>query len=645
MMEISIIIVNWNTRDYLKKALVSIYAECKKSDFEIIVVDNNSADCSVEMLGKDYPEVKVIANPCNNGFGKAVNQGIKSSSSKYVVVLNSDIEVKDDFLSSFIEFAESNKDAGVLAPKLLNTDGSLQVSFNMFYPGIVGFFLSRLFFFSYFSLKFKSCNLARRLFYSPWKPKRVAWAGGSCLFIRREALEKSGNFDEGYFMYGEEIDLCRRINQNGYKIYYIPTINVIHHQFKSSENNFDRVFMEMYKSDIHYFRKYSGNLILELVKLGMLFHLTIKKTLIRLFATGDRRIHLADKTISCLELKDPLRKLYLFCRFPLVFLVSIFNFNRRKQKKVKNIVLFRLDRIGDFVLSLPVLDSLKLEYPEAKITLVVRPYLKGLTGMIRSIDNVCYYESFTKTIRELRKEQYDIAIDLIVDWKIKTALLTFFSGATVRAGFKWGFRELLFTHSVDHVIGGSMTAKSLELLKVLNISPKVTIPKINTVPLKKELVTVHPGAFHKSRTWEKKKFAELAGKIANNLGEKVIIIGGEGDRTDVEEISRIAGSNVTSDINDLKGLVEVLLKSKVLICNNSGPLHLASALGVPTVSTLGPADHETWFPIGEKNVVISKDLECSGCSLAECGIHKCMELITVEEMFEAVESIIRTAKK
>ncbi|MFH1073948.1 MAG: glycosyltransferase family 9 protein [Candidatus Firestonebacteria bacterium] len=351
---------------------------------------------------------------------------------------------------------------------------------------------------------------------------------------------------------------------------------------------------------------------------------------------------MANETISYSGVKDLLRKLYFYLRFPFILLVSIFDFKRKKQESVKNIVLFRLDRLGDFVVSLPLIDSLKSEYPDAKITLVVRPYLKELAEIISSIDNVYLYGSFVKAVKELRKEKFDLAFDLLNDSKLKPAMLTFFTGAPVRVGFKWGFRELLFTLSAEGSVGGTMVKRTLELLKTLKISPKVTIPVINRKPAKKEFVAIHPGGYYPSQRWGTEKFAKLSIKIADELKAKVIIVGGPGDRKIVEEITKIAdNSSVASRVTGLNELVTILSRSKVLVCNNSGPLHLASALSVPTVSTMGPTDPVIWTPVGEKNIIIRKDIECSPCSLAECGIHKCLGLITVEEMFAEVRKVLQ----
>ena len=643
MKKVSAIIVNYNTREYLRRCISSIIDKSNKEDIEIFVVDNNSSDGSQKMIKTEFSYIHLIENKENIGYGRAINRVIKLTTTKYLIILNSDIEFKNDVINEFLNFAKSNEKIGIIGPKLLNSDGTVQVSYNKGYLNMCSLFLDRVLFYNFFKLKIRKNKLFLNLFHSSNKVRKVGWVGGSCLFINKEVLDKVGYFDEEYFMYGEEMELCKRIRNNGYLIYYLPKAEVIHHGFKSSASNFDKVFIEMYKSDIYYFQKYYSKTMVSIAKVIMLIGLLIKINLLKIFKPDDKQIDLSIKTISVLKLKEPILKIYFLFRLPFIFLINLFFKPRRKLKSIKKIIIFRLDRIGDFVLSLPVIDNLKLQYPDASISIVVRPYLKDLAFLIKNIDKVIVYNGKISTINRIRKERYDIAIDLLYDYKLKPAILTFLTKAPIRVGFSWGFRELFFTHAVKKInqINKNIVDLNLELLKLLNVPIRVTTPKINIERKVSDnkFVAIHPGGYYKSQRWDVTRFSLLAKRILEELKEKVIVIGSGEEKGLVDYIvSNVNNENIKRVLpKDIKELVELLSNSKLLICNNSGPLHLANALGIPTISTMGPTDPVLWWPKGDNNIVIRKDVECSPCSLGECKNHKCMDLITVDEMFNAVK--------
>lgn len=646
MKKISIIIVNWNTKEYLRKCIYSIIDKCNKDDIKIFIVDNNSSDGSQKMIKTEFGYINLIENKENIGYGKAINQAIKLATTKYLIVLNSDVEFKNDVINELLNFAKSNDKIGVIGPKLLNPDGTVQVSYNKYYLNIFKLFLDRVLYFNFLKLKLRESKLFLRLFHSNNKIKKVSWVGGSCLFINKEILDKIGYFDENYFMYGEEMELCKRVKDNKYLIYYLPKAEVIHYGFKSSFNNFDKVFIEMYKSDIYFFKKYYSPFILNLAKIVILLGLIIKLILLKLFAPDNKEIDLCIKTISVLKLKEVILKIYFLFRAPFIFLVNLFFKPHKKLKSIKKIVIFRLDRIGDFVLSLPVIDNLRLKYPDADISIVVRPYLKELASLIKSISNLIVYDGKISTLEKIRKEKFDIAIDMLYDYKLKSTILTFLTKAPIRVGFSWGFRELFFTHAVKKInqINKNMIELNLELLKLLDVPIKVTTPKINIerkVSIHK-FIAIHPGGYYNSQRWNIDRFILLTKRILEELNEKVMIIASLDEKGLVDYIiSKVDNENVKGVLTkNIKELIELLSNSKLLICNNSGPLHLSNALGIPTISTMGPTDPVLWWTKGDNNIVIRKDVECSPCSLGECKNHKCMDLITINEMFEKTKDRI-----
>lgn len=221
MLNLSIIIVSFNTKEILKKCLQSLGKNGLKEQ-EIIVVDNDSTDGSQEMVKKEFLEVKLISNGENVGFAKANNQGIKKATGKYILLLNSDTEVKKGSIDKLYVFAEGHEEAGAIVPRLLNPDGSLQPSvFRL--PTL--WLAIKQYWFGKNGLLDKSLP-AIGLQKSPVVVESAVMAA---FLITPQALKKAGLLNEKYFMYFEDLDYCRRINKSGLKIYYLPEAEIIHH--------------------------------------------------------------------------------------------------------------------------------------------------------------------------------------------------------------------------------------------------------------------------------------------------------------------------------------------------------------------------------------------------------------------------------
>ena len=217
-MEVSVIIVSYNTKKLTLATIASLYEEGSGVDFEVIVIDNNSQDGSVEAL-KKLSKIELILNKTNTGFAFANNQGIKIAKGKYIFLLNSDTIVKKDALGKLVGFVKEYKDVGVVAPKLLNVDGTVQPSVLRF-PTIVN--AIRQYWFNQKGLFEK---------YAPEsdKPIGVESVVGAAFLITPEALKRVGKLDEKYFFYFEDIDYCRRVKRVGLKVYYLPGAEIIHY--------------------------------------------------------------------------------------------------------------------------------------------------------------------------------------------------------------------------------------------------------------------------------------------------------------------------------------------------------------------------------------------------------------------------------
>ena len=221
MLDLSVIIVNLNTRKLTLDCIKSALAEGPETKKEIIVVDNGSTDGSVEALEALARQklITFIKNKENLGFAKANNQGIRIAKSKYLLLLNSDTIVKRGALAKLVEFAESTPDAGIVGSKLLNIDGSLQSScfhFPTIANAVKEYFLGQKGYFKKFAPKGK-------------KPTPVDALVGAAFLITPAAFKRAGLLDERYFAYFEDIDYCRKAWQTGLKVYYLPSSEIIHY--------------------------------------------------------------------------------------------------------------------------------------------------------------------------------------------------------------------------------------------------------------------------------------------------------------------------------------------------------------------------------------------------------------------------------
>ena len=253
--DISIVIVNWNTSSELEACLRSVREE-NSIRLETIVIDNASSDDSAEMVRREFPQIQLIENKANLGFAKAANQGIKSSSGRYVLLLNPDSEVKPGALSALVRFGDENPEVGIFGPKVLYPDGSLQYSCRGFPTVAAGFFRNTILtkYFPRNSYIFDYLMLG----WDHSEPREVDWVSGAALVARRDLLEDIGMLDERFYMYCEDVDLAYRAHNKNWRVTYFPLATVVHACSKASSQNPNRMIIEHHKSIFRYFRKHHG---------------------------------------------------------------------------------------------------------------------------------------------------------------------------------------------------------------------------------------------------------------------------------------------------------------------------------------------------------------------------------------------------
>ncbi len=258
VLDLSVCIVSWNTREYLRQCLGSIYNSTNRMDYEVLVVDNGSTDGSVEMVRREFPAVRLFVNSRNEGFAAGANRAIRESIGRHILLLNSDTVVLPYAFQEMVDFLDADPEVGIVGCKLLNVDGTVQLSHRRF-PTLTWNYARTI----AVSKLFHHVRPIRGLLqpvlhgYQPDGPRAVDWVSGACLMSRREVFDRIGYLDETFFMFCEEIDWCRRATVAGWKVYYLPSARVIHYGGQSSKRQRLRIYWALARSTYHYFRKIS----------------------------------------------------------------------------------------------------------------------------------------------------------------------------------------------------------------------------------------------------------------------------------------------------------------------------------------------------------------------------------------------------
>jgi len=254
-LDLSVVIVNFNTRDLLRDCLASLRPELAGVDAEVLVVDNASSDGSVAMLGQEFPEVTVLINPANAGFGRANNRALRLARGRDVLLLNPDTLVRRGAVRTLIDALHSLPGAVAVGPRVLRPDGRLDLACRRTFPSpgvsaarLLG--LSRLF--------PRSRRLARYnlTFEDPNQPGEIDAGTAAAMCLAREPVAAAGFFDEDFFMYGEDLDLCYRLKMRGGRIYYVPSATVVHLKGMASGRQATVMLREFHRSMWLFYKKH-----------------------------------------------------------------------------------------------------------------------------------------------------------------------------------------------------------------------------------------------------------------------------------------------------------------------------------------------------------------------------------------------------
>lgn len=269
MPELSVILVSFNDWIHLEKCLQSLLAVPPEKNMEVVVVDNNSSDGSPGLVKNRFPEVKLIRNEKNLGFARACNLGIQASAGEFVLFLNNDTIANVQALTVLLEKIRENPSIGAVGPALLSGQKTYQVSFGK-KVDFFSEFIQKGFFNLYYAKKLRSDS----------KVRNVGWLSAACLLARRKALEEAGCFDENYFLYFEDIDLCYKIKQSGWILRFLPQAHIIH--FGGTSTSAVKISSRYHyrKSQIYFYRKHNSRLSQSLLWIYLWLNFNFSPTLV-----------------------------------------------------------------------------------------------------------------------------------------------------------------------------------------------------------------------------------------------------------------------------------------------------------------------------------------------------------------------------
>lgn len=356
------------------------------------------------------------------------------------------------------------------------------------------------------------------------------------------------------------------------------------------------------------------------------------------------------------RLKSLVREMYIELRGTLLCPFLLFRkIEVTSKDNIRRILFLRYDRIGDMILSTAALKALRSAFPQARITVLASERNYEILDHNPSVDEILIYNGLKWFIREIRSRNYDLVIDPFLTYELRQAFMTCLAGGKYRIGFEEAGREIFFNlrgpvasrpkRMVDHL---------LDLAELVGGKREGCVPEVflsdaeiawateafvgKGISADELTVAIHPGAYYPSQRWSAERFGEVAKQILEQGETKIILLGSSDEEGLLEAVKKSGGKDIQIfSCGNIREFVALLSRCDLLVCNNSGPLHIAAALKVPTVSMIGPTVTPLWLPYGENNLVINKALSCSPCNRAVCKDHQCMESITVDEVFEAAE--------
>jgi GT2 family glycosyltransferase len=257
-MDLSVIIVSYNVKHFLKQCLFSVKKASENIDYEIFVVDNNSADGSCSMVRTEFPDVKLIMNNVNRGFSAANNQALKMAGGRFILLLNPDTIVEEDTFTRCISFMNEHNEAGAMGVRMIDGRGRVLPESKRALP-TPGTAFYKIFGLSYIFPRSRIFNRYYLSHIDDHQTAKVDILSGAFMFLRHEAVDKTGLLDEEFFMYGEDVDYSYRLVKAGFVNYYYPEIRIIHYKGQSTKKENLNVLINFYRAMLIFVRKHFSN--------------------------------------------------------------------------------------------------------------------------------------------------------------------------------------------------------------------------------------------------------------------------------------------------------------------------------------------------------------------------------------------------
>ena len=334
--------------------------------------------------------------------------------------------------------------------------------------------------------------------------------------------------------------------------------------------------------------------------------------------------------------------------------------------KITNILFIRIDRIGDMVLSTPAFKAIKTAFPDAALTVLASSSNYPLIQSDPYVNEILVHDSSAglretaRMVRRLRSRRFDVVIDPMTGYDAQTAFLSYLTQAETRVGFVGFGREVFFSAPVQlpepkpGIVDLHLALLTRMGIHCSGIEPELFLREeemerarrwVRRVASEGErIIGIHPGAHYATQRWGIRNYAALVELLMKNTGLKPVVLGGPADIPLVKGILARTNDSVPAVFSsDLRELMALISQIDVLVCNNSGPLHIAAALKVPTVSFMGPTVKSLWTPSGSRHRVLrAEDLDCIGCNNGVCrrGTMECMQRLTPEIAREALAELL-----
>lgn len=259
--DVSICIVNWNAKNLLARCLESIKDKTTALAYEIIIVDNNSQDGSVRMVKLEHPECLLIESKKNLGFAKGNNRALEQASGKYILYLNPDTELISNAIYGMFDFLEKNTDFGAVGCKLVDSDGHIQFTCARAFPSPLNQF-TLLTMLNKLLPTSRTFSTVEMNYWDHMDSREIDCLSGACIMARKDIIDSINGFDESYFMYAEDVDLCYRIKKQSWRIYYLSEYSIFHHEGGSSKQRSNRHFASVMQrtSNYYFINKHFGRI-------------------------------------------------------------------------------------------------------------------------------------------------------------------------------------------------------------------------------------------------------------------------------------------------------------------------------------------------------------------------------------------------